>query len=530
MAVVEEQQAVVPVQGVRDALDVVHRGLDELIVSVASLNDAPRPVTGADLREFIAELDRAVNRLESARLRVGTVARGERLAGRSPHLDEGQFFRRGGRADGRQAAVDGSLSEALGNASPKGALDPPGSCSASGEDTAPRAREGQSPASRTRTGRALDKGVISKAHVAVIVRELARLPERLGAAERAEVERRLVASASRRSPASFRRDAPRCLAAVVDDLDEVDTHEETAVAAEEERAWASARFWVRHDEDGTSTGQFVVPTVQARMLEKVIGAMVSPTRRSRPRAGGAATSREPVSGTGRTSGPETWEELDWQAERGRAFAELLERMPHEHLGSKVAATIVVHTDLETLRGEVRRVARTDVGTTLSAGQVRRLASEAGIIPSVLGGASLPLDLGTQKRFFSTTQRLALSAVYTECAAAGCDRPFSWCQIHHEQPWSPRHASRDSGLAGGAVGGGGVGPPGRAMPGGDDDTPDETSDRGVRHGEQVLRGPTNLANAIPLCGAHHRALDKPGVHHTVKRDAHGRATVHFEGTA
>ncbi|WP_374929381.1 DUF222 domain-containing protein [Kytococcus sedentarius] len=371
---------------------------------------------------------------------------------------------------------------------------------------------------RSATGRALDAGDISKAHAAIIVKELDRLPDTLSPADRERVEEALVASATRLNPASFRRAARRCLDALEVPQEVVDAHEDQGVSSEERRAWDKARFSIRHGQDGRSTGYFVVPTLQGRMIEKVVGAMVSPTRRRRP--GMAEPAGDGPAGAAAGGGPAgasagAWpvgdtsdhgvdhgadaraemraqDEIDWQHERGKALAELFERMPVDHLGHKVTATVVVHTDLETLRGEVARSGRTDVGEKVSAGQLRRIAAEANLIPSVLGGPSLPLDLGTQKRFFTINQRLALSTIYSECAAAGCDRPFSWCQIHHDRPWAAR--------------------------------------RGSPEGDPQLRGPTDLANAIPLCGPHNRAVEAPGVTHRVERDSAGVATVHFEDPA
>lgn len=47
------------------------------------------------------------------------------------------------------------------------------------------------------------------------------------------------------------------------------------------------------------------------------------------------------------------------------------------------------------------------------------------MPAVLGGASLPLDLGPQQRHFTEAQRTALATVYDSCAAKDCDRPYAW---------------------------------------------------------------------------------------------------------
>ncbi|WP_366519831.1 hypothetical protein [Nocardioides sp.] len=52
--------------------------------------------------------------------------------------------------------------------------------------------------------------------------------------------------------------------------------------------------------------------------------------------------------------------------------------------------------LATLTGGLK-AASIDTGTRISAGQARRLACEAGIIPAVLGGKSEVLDLGRTRR-------------------------------------------------------------------------------------------------------------------------------------
>ncbi|MBL0005343.1 MAG: HNH endonuclease [Actinomycetales bacterium] len=85
----------------------------------------------------------------------------------------------------------------------------------------------------------------------------------------------------------------------------------------------------------------------------------------------------------------------------------------------------------------------DTGLTLSAGQARRIACNAGLLPAVLGGPSLPLDLGRADRFFTEAQRVALATIYDECAADGCDRPYAWSELHHEDPW---HAGGRTDLA------------------------------------------------------------------------------------
>jgi hypothetical protein len=80
------------------------------------------------------------------------------------------------------------------------------------------------------------------------------------------------------------------------------------------------------------------------------------------------------------------------------------------------------------------VATLDSGERISAGEARRLACRAGIIPMVLDGDSVPLDLGRERRLFSKAQRIALAHRYDGCAAANCDRPPAWTEAHHLDPW------------------------------------------------------------------------------------------------
>ena len=77
---------------------------------------------------------------------------------------------------------------------------------------------------------------------------------------------------------------------------------------------------------------------------------------------------------------------------------------------------------------------TDTGTKISAGEARRLACKAGIIPMVLGGDSMPLDLGRERRLYARYQQVALDHTYQGCAVDGCDRSSAWVEYHHTDPW------------------------------------------------------------------------------------------------
>jgi hypothetical protein len=90
--------------------------------------------------------------------------------------------------------------------------------------------------------------------------------------------------------------------------------------------------------------------------------------------------------------------------------------------------------LDTLLGGLR-AASLDTGGHLSPSEARRLVCGAGIIPAVLGGDSVVLDLGRKRRFHTEPQRIALAHRDQGCTADGCDAPPGRCHAHHDTPWS-----------------------------------------------------------------------------------------------
>jgi hypothetical protein len=128
---------------------------------------------------------------------------------------------------------------------------------------------------------------------------------------------------------------------------------------------------------------------------------------------------------------------DWKPLRrrlGEAFVEYVERYPVDATPQTagVNATIVVTMTLEQLMAEHATVLLDD-GSRMTAGQARRLACEAGIIPTVLGTSSQPLDLGRTARLYSKAQRIALGLRDGGCTAKGCETSASGCHAHHDDP-------------------------------------------------------------------------------------------------
>jgi hypothetical protein len=309
------------------------------------------------------------------------------------------------------------------------------------------------------TAGALGHGEVSAAHAVVIAAAIKALPEGLAPDEVAKVEADLLAKARVMNPKALRKAARRALEALARERAVVDAHEDTQIREEEERARAKTRLTLHDNGDGTVTLHATVPTLAAAVLKKVLDQMTSPRR-------GRLGATEAQAGGPGTANP-TSPVYNWARRRGEVFVSLLERLPTDHLHSKVAATVVVNLDHDTLRDGLA-AAGLDTGDVISAAEARRLACSAGLVPAVLGGASQPLDLGRTQRFFTEAQRVAGALVHETCAADGCDMPYAWAEAHHRQPWS-------------------------------------------------AGGRTDQRELVPLCSFHHQRIHDPTYHHHYRAD-------------
>ena len=179
-----------------------------------------------------------------------------------------------------------------------------------------------------------------------------------------------------------------------------DAEEARRLAAEEADARAAASFTMADDGHGTCHGRFTIPSLHGSILRKHLLALAAPKRN--PDLPSSTPSRHRL---------------------GQAFCEYLETRPDDtvpHTGG-LAATVVVTMTHESLLGGLQAAGLCD-GTRISAGEARRLACSAGIIPVVLGGASEPLDVGRRRRFHTRAQRIAMGIRDGGCTASGVIGP------------------------------------------------------------------------------------------------------------
>jgi hypothetical protein len=97
-------------------------------------------------------------------------------------------------------------------------------------------------------------------------------------------------------------------------------------------------------------------------------------------------------------------------------------------------------DLDTLTTGLRDASVCELhdGTEVPVATMRRLACDAHIIPVVLNGDGVPLDVGRSRRRATDDQRRALRTLYRTCGVGDCDVPFDRCEIHHLDEWDAHH--------------------------------------------------------------------------------------------
>ena len=319
---------------------------------------------------------------------------------------------------------------------------------------------------------ALRHGEATLDQARVIVRALDALPGEVDADTRSRAEAALVGHCSEFDPRALARLGRRVLDVIAPEIAEA--ADARALAALEAAAVERTRLTLRRCGDGTTriTGRVSDPV--ATRLAVYLEALTNPRVVATPAADGSTveeralrdasslgSSGEPQRAlvpeevaqrpsrrarNHRDAQPDPVNRLPYPRALGQAFCQFLETLDPDRLPlhGGDATTLIVTIGLDQLRTDL---ATGDLLTTatipgddataggLTAGQVRRLACTAQILPAVLDGASIPLDLGRARRLFTPAQRKALLLRDRTCRAEGCDIPGTWAEAHHLHPWS-----------------------------------------------------------------------------------------------
>jgi hypothetical protein len=275
---------------------------------------------------------------------------------------------------------------------------------------------------------ALTAGRIHTDQADVITRAVDDLPRDLAdEAVRSRARDVLLADAADHDARALRILGRRILDVVAPEIGE--THEQRALEQEERTAAARASFTMVDDGHGRCHGRFSLPSLHGALLRTHLYALANPRRHAGAERCGEAKSDPDAQ-------PDEPGPVITPLLLGQALMEYVERYPADQLpdSGSTNATVTVTMSLEALLSGVG-VAVLDSGARVSAGEARRLACGAGLVPAVLGGRSEVLDLGRSSRLFTLPQRRALGLRDGGCTTEGCGMPVSVCHAHHALPWS-----------------------------------------------------------------------------------------------
>jgi Domain of unknown function (DUF222)/HNH endonuclease len=264
------------------------------------------------------------------------------------------------------------------------------------------------------TAAELAAGAIGPAHVKVITATLRQIPPTTPLDVAALAEETLATAARRFDPTALTRIGERLLAHLDPDGTE---------PTDEPEQLRELRVRTRPDGTVTLNGK-LDPEGGARVLE-VLNSLNSP--------------RPPVDGI---PDPRSRARRDADA-LVEAMSGLLDEGQLPTRGGQRPHLVLTMGLAELIEGLGSAVL--DTGGRLSAAEARRLACDSCVTPIVLGGDSMPLDVGRQQRLATTALRDALAQRDKGCAFPSCDRPPRYCHAHHIVSWLDGGATKLSNM-------------------------------------------------------------------------------------
>ena len=352
-------------------------------------------------------------------------------------------------------AVDARIAVHAARLAADGACEPAGDLLAGGgrrasRDAAAAARRGEVCDQLPKVHDALAAGAVSAGHVDAIARTAAGLDD-AARSELKELEPAIVGSAKTKPVEAFERE--------MSELGRILSRDDGVTQLARLKQQRRVRRWVDRQTGMCKTLLELDPETDARVAAAFDAAVA------------AARARQ------------QGDDVDFEHLRADALVELI---TGGRSTDRRVPEVSVLIDLETLCHGLheRSVCETGDGNPLPPETIRRLCCDADLLPIVLGGDGVPLDLGRTQRLASHDQRRALRALYRHCAFPGCTVRFDDCRIHHVTWWDKF-------------------------------------------------GPTDLPNLLPLCEAHHHVVHEGGWTLTIDPDRtitlqRPDGTIHYHG--
>jgi Domain of unknown function (DUF222)/HNH endonuclease len=107
--------------------------------------------------------------------------------------------------------------------------------------------------------------------------------------------------------------------------------------------------------------------------------------------------------------------------------------------------VTVTVSLEALQASRGEPGEMDHVGPVPAEMARRLSCDAAVRRVVLAPSSEPLDIGRKTAVIPAGMRRAVIVRDRHCRFPGCDRPHSWCDVHHVVHWADGGATALSNL-------------------------------------------------------------------------------------
>lgn len=236
--------------------------------------------------------------------------------------------------------------------------------------------------------------------------------------QRAEAERILLGLAAAMDSDRLAKAAPEVLRAVAPDAAEEALERRLQRQSEAARRNRSLVFC--RDGNGSITFNGSLPLVDGEAWLSILETYTESRRRT------ALEERDPLA-----------EGLSPQQRRADALLDMIRAhragAPTSRAGRE-RPRVVVTVDYDKLRAEASGAGLIPDGQPVSAGDLRRLCCDAGILPAVLGGPGLVLDVGRSRRLVTPDLRVALELRDGGCAFPGCEVRPAACEAHHVVPW------------------------------------------------------------------------------------------------
>ncbi|MDO5533388.1 MAG: DUF222 domain-containing protein [Propionibacteriaceae bacterium] len=267
-------------------------------------------------------------------------------------------------------------------------------------------------------------GEVSVLQARAIDRVLRELPDSLSGDQRIEAESFLLDQAHLMDAKDLARQTPNVVSRVAPEIDAIED-ELVRLDLQRQHAWKARSLVFSSDGYGSVLIRGQLPTVEGEAFQRLVEAHTLSDRRALEQA---------ADRTDATDAPRPGQRTFHQRTADGLIALVTSRDSADNRAASARPSVVVTLSWDALSQQVEQAGVLGSGERISAGELRRLACDAEVVPVVLGATSEPLDVGREHRLVTPGIRRALETRDRGCSFPGCIVPPSGCEAHHIVPW------------------------------------------------------------------------------------------------